>query len=189
MANYQRPRRPAFASALSPELVQLHSAEYRNLGQLRPGGVLLAGAGNSGAELAMEMVRGGHPTVIAGPDTGEAPFRMDGFLGRTVLARFLLRFVFHRLLTVRTPMGRKARPRILGKGVPLIRVKKAQLAAAGVERLPRVVGVRDGRPLLEGGRVLEVANVIWCTGFDPGFTWIDLPTSGRSGSRAMRPGW
>jgi putative flavoprotein involved in K+ transport len=181
MANYQRPRPPAFAGALSPDIVQLHSADYRNPQQLRPGAVLIAGAGNSGAELAMETVRGGHRTVMAGPATGEAPFRMDGFLGRALLARLLLRVVFHRVLTVRTPMGRKARPRIIGKGVPLIRVKAAQLAAAGVERLPRVVGVSDGRPQLEDGRVVDVANVIWCTGFHPGFTWIDLPVSGPQG--------
>jgi putative flavoprotein involved in K+ transport len=37
------------------------------------------------------------------------------------------------------------------------------------------VGVKNGRPVLEEGRVLEVANVIWCTGFHPGFWWIDLP--------------
>jgi putative flavoprotein involved in K+ transport len=30
-------------------------------------------------------------------------------------------------------------------------------------------------PLLQDGRVLEVTNVIWCTGFDPGFSWINLP--------------
>jgi putative flavoprotein involved in K+ transport len=35
--------------------------------------------------------------------------------------------------------------------------------------------VRDGLPLLEDGRVLDVANVIWCTGFHAGFDWIDLP--------------
>ena len=29
--------------------------------------------------------------------------------------------------------------------------------------------------ILENGRVLDVANVVWCTGFDPGFSWIDLP--------------
>jgi len=175
MANYQRPRRPAFAGALSPDIVQVHSSDYRNLGQLRPGPVLIAGAGNSGAELALETARGGHPTLMSGRDTGEAPFRMDGFLGRTVLARFLLRFVFHRVLTVRTPMGRKARPHILGRGHPLIRVRGPQLAALGVERVAKVVGARDGRPHLEDGRTLDVANVIWCTGFDPGFGWIDLP--------------
>jgi putative flavoprotein involved in K+ transport len=175
MASHQRPQRPAFAPLLSPEIVQLHSADYRNLGQLRPGPVLIAGGGNSGAELALEMARGGHATLMAGRDTGEAPVQMDSFLGRTVLARLLLRFVFHRVLTVRTPMGRKVRPHMVSKGHPLIRVKNRHLAAAGVERVPRVVGVRDGRPQLEDGRVVDVANVIWCTGFHPGFAWIDLP--------------
>jgi putative flavoprotein involved in K+ transport len=181
MANYQRPKRPAFAADLAPDIVQLHSLDYRNLAQLRPGPVLIVGGGNSGAELALEMARGGHPTLMAGRDTGEAPIRMDGFLARTLLARLLFRVVFHRLLTVRTPMGRKARPHILSKGHPLIRVKNRQLTAAGVERTPRVAGVRDGRPQLEDGRVLEIANVIWCTGFDPGFSWIDLPILGEGG--------
>jgi putative flavoprotein involved in K+ transport len=53
--------------------------------------------------------------------------------------------------------------------------------AAGVQRLPRVTGVRGGRPLLEDGRALDVANVVWCTGFDAGFSWIDLPVFGPDG--------
>ncbi len=40
---------------------------------------------------------------------------------------------------------------------------------------PRPSELRDGLPLLEDGRVLEVANVVWCTGFDPDYSWIDLP--------------
>ncbi len=42
----------------------------------------------------------------------------------------------------------------------------------------RAVGARDGRPLLSDGQVLDVANVVWCTGFHPGFSWIDLPVLG-----------
>jgi putative flavoprotein involved in K+ transport len=83
--------------------------------------------------------------------------------------------VFHRILTVRTPIGRKVRPKVLGVGGPLIRVKPEALAAAGVERVPRMAGVLRGRPLLTDGRQLDAANVIWCTGFHPGFSWIDLP--------------
>jgi putative flavoprotein involved in K+ transport len=94
---------------------------------------------------------------------------------RLLLARFLLRVVFHRILTIRTPMGRKARPRMLSKGTPLIRVRTKDLVAAGIQRVPRVVGVRAGLPVLQDGRVLEVTNVIWCTGFHGGFSWIDLP--------------
>ena len=54
-------------------------------------------------------------------------------------------------------------------------MKPGDLLAAGVERTPRVTGVRTGRPVLADGRTLEADNVIWCTGFDAGLTWIDLP--------------
>ena len=175
MSSYQRPKLPAFAGELAAELVQLHSSDYRNLAQLKPGGVLIAGAGNSGAELAIEAARGGHPTWMAGNDTGHIPFRPESFLGRNLLAPLVLRFVFHRLLTIRTPLGRKLRPKMLGKGGPLIRVQPVDLAAAGVQRVPRVVGVQEGRPLLADGRMLTVANVIWCSGYHPGFDWIELP--------------
>jgi putative flavoprotein involved in K+ transport len=79
------------------------------------------------------------------------------------------------VLTVGTPVGRKLRPKLMGVGTPLARVKPRDLRAAGVERVPRAVGTSDGFPLLEDGRVLEVANVVWCTGFRPDFSWIDLP--------------
>src|SRR5690606_14839166 len=80
----------------------------------------------------------------------------------------------HRVLTVKTPVGRAARRKLGSHGGPLIRVKPAQLAAAGVVRAGTVTGVRDGKPLVNG-MPHDVANVIWCTGFVPGFSWIDLP--------------
>jgi len=174
MANFQRPQAPAFAGELNPDIVQLHSYDYRNPSQLRDGGVLIVGAGNSGAEISLEVSRT-HPTWLSGRDTGHIPFRIEGVASRLLLAPLALRFVFHRVLSVNTPIGRRARPKILSNGAPLIRVKPGDLAAAGVERVPRVVGVRDGLPLLEDGRALEAANVVWCTGFHPGFSWIKLP--------------
>ena len=181
MANYQRPSVPAFAAELSKEIVQMPSLEYRNLRQLQPGGVLIVGAGNSGAELAMEAARGHQRVWMSGRSTGAIPFRPERFAGR-LLAPFVFRVVFHRLLTVRTPIGRSVRSKILSGGQPLIRVKPEDLIAAGVQRVPRVVGVRDGRPLLEDGRTLEVANVIWCSGFRADFDWIDLPIFGDDGA-------
>jgi putative flavoprotein involved in K+ transport len=181
MAGYQRAKLPAFAPALSGAIVQMHSTDYRNLDQLKPGGVLIVGAGNSGAEIAMEMARSGRPTWVAGKDVGEIPFRPGGFLGRNLFGPLLLRFVFHRLLTIRTPLGRKARPIMLEKAPPLIRVKTRDLRAAGIRRVSRVVGVKEGLPLLEDGRTLDVANVIWCSGFDPATDWIDLPIFGPNG--------
>jgi putative flavoprotein involved in K+ transport len=169
---YGRPAIPEFASELDPRVLQLHSSEYRNPEQLRPGGVLLVGAGNSGADIGLEL-SARHPTWLSGPDKGEVPVPIGSKRWRLALP--LLWFVASHVLTLRTPIGRKAKPHVLAQGAPLIRVKSADLRAAGVERVGRTVGVRDGLPLLEDGRMLEVANVIWCTGFAQDFGWIDLP--------------
>ena len=34
---------------------------------------------------------------------------------------------------------------------------------------------------LVGGRALDVANVIWCTGFGKDVSWIDIPVTGEDG--------
>jgi len=181
MANFQKSRVPAFASELDPSIIQMHSVDYRNLSQLRAGGVLVVGAANSGAEIAIETVRGGHETWLSGSDVGAVPFQFDGFLGRTVLTRLMFRGVFHRVMTLSTPIGRKLRPKLLHHAAPLIRTKPNDLAAAGVQRVARTTDVRDGRPVLADGRVVDAANVVWCTGYDPGFSWIDLPVFDEDG--------
>ena len=115
MATFQRPKVPPFAGELDPGIVQLHSSEYRHPGQWRPGSVLVVGAGNSGSELAMEAARDGRQVWLAGRDTGHVPFRIEGSAGRLLLP-FVFRVVFHRLLTVDTPIGRKARPAAVNAG-------------------------------------------------------------------------
>lgn len=172
MSNYQRPMIPEFASQLDRDIVQMHSIDYRSPAQLREGSVLLVGAGNTGSELAMEFVRNKRHVWMSGRDTGEIPFRIEGFAGRHLLVDLVLKVLFYRVLTVDTPLGRKVRPKVISSGGPLIRVKKRDLVRAGVERVPRVEGVRDGKPVLADGRVLDPPNVIWCTGFHPGFSWI-----------------
>jgi putative flavoprotein involved in K+ transport len=179
MSTFQVPRVPPFATGLSPEIVQLHSAGYRNPSQLQEGGVLVVGAGNSGAEIALE-VAGRHPTWLAGKESGHVPFRIEGAAARLVFQPLLFQVVGHRVLTVDTPIGRKLRPRLLSHAAPLVRVKPRDLAAAAIQRVPRVIGVRNGHPLLADQQILEVANVIWCTGFGPDFSWIDLPVFGEN---------
>ncbi len=175
MASYQGRKVPGFAPKLSPEIVQLHSSEYKGLSQLKPGGVLLVGAANSGAEIAMETVGAGHPTWMSGRDPGEVPFPIEKLWVQLLILPVLFRLVFHRILTVNTPMGRKARVKLLSAGGPRIRQRKVDLVKAGIEWVPRTAGVKDGRPLLADGRTLDVANVIWCTGYDRALSWIDLP--------------
>ncbi|OAE02482.1 NAD(P)-binding domain-containing protein [Arthrobacter sp. OY3WO11] len=166
----QVPRIPGFAAGLAPSTVHFHSSVYRNPGQLQDGPVLVVGLGNSGAEIALEVSRT-HPTAVAGKPGGELPVKH----GRTAARYFLpiVRFLGMHVLTLGTPIGRKVAPAFKAHAAPLIRTKSEDLLEAGVPFVPRVAGVADGKPVLADGTALEVANVIWCTGFREDFSWMD----------------
>jgi putative flavoprotein involved in K+ transport len=166
------PKTPAFAAELDPRIVQFHSSAYRNPSQLQEGDVLLVGAGNSGAELAVELCRS-HRIFLAGPKISEIPVAHGTLRFRPGFRVF--RFLGHRVLKRSNRLGRKLGLKVISEPDPLIRTRSKDLAAAGVERVPRVTGIVDGRPALEDGRVLNVANVVWCTGYRTDFSWIDLP--------------
>jgi putative flavoprotein involved in K+ transport len=130
-------------------------------------------ASHSGADIAYE-VAAEHQTILSGPDTGQIPASIETRRGRLVFRGLF--FLGSHVLTVDTPLGRKMRPHIRHGGAPLLRFRKADLLAAGVERvLVRTVSVQDGLPVLEDGRVLDIENVIWCTGFRRDFSWIKVP--------------
>ena len=188
MASYQGRKVPGFAKELSPEIVQLHSSDYKGLSQLKPGGVLLVGAANSGAEIAIETVTGGHPTWISGRDPGQVPFPIAKLWVHFFILPLLFRVVFHRILTVNTPMGRKLRAKMLTGGSPRIRQRRSDLVQAGVQWVDRTAGAKDGRPVLADGRTLDVQNVIWCTGYDNGLRWIDLPVFESNGEPRHQSG-
>jgi putative flavoprotein involved in K+ transport len=169
---FRTPYIPAFADDLAPGIVQFHSSAYRNPGQLQEGSVLIVGAGNSGAEIAFEL-RQTHRCLLAGRDIGHIPVKHGGRGARIVFP--VVRFAGLHILNQRNPIGRNLGPKVALRPAPLARVKPRDLAAAGVERVPRVSSAMGGRPTLESGRVLDVANVIWCTGYRPDYRWIDLP--------------
>jgi putative flavoprotein involved in K+ transport len=169
----QVPFVPDFAGELDPRIRQFHSNDYRRLSQLQEGAVLVVGASHSGSDIAYETVSR-HRTILSGADTGQIPAPIETRRGR--LGFRILFFVGSHLLTADTPMGRKARVHIRHGGAPLLRYRRKDLRTAGVERtLARTTGVRDGLPVLDDGTVLDVQNVVWCTGFRPDYSWIKLP--------------
>jgi len=167
------PRTPAFANQLSNDIVQLHSHAYRNPSQLQPGTVLIVGAGNSGAEIAVD-IGDSHELLLSGRNVGYLPIDIRTWQGRVVFP--VIWWMWEHVLTQDKKPGRKAQEELLeGHSEFLIRQKEKDLVAVGAQRVARIAGVVDGRPQTEDGTVLDVANVIWCTGFEPGFGWIDLP--------------
>ena len=178
---YHTPRIPDFAQWLDPSITQLHSSAYRNPDQIPEGDVLVVGAGNSGAEISLELAAT-RKTYLSGRDTGHVP----GGVPQTRLPRYILfgLFVGSWLLgrfTVDTRLGQKGREFARSKGAPLVRSTPKDLIKAGVERVPRAEGVVDGKPKLANGRVLEVASVVWTTGYKPDFGWIELPVFDEDG--------
>ena len=93
----------------------------------------------------------------------------------------VLLFAWRHVATRRTPIGRKAMPHVRLHGGPMLRVKRADLEARGVERVTsRIEEIRGGLPVVDG-KPRPVANVVWATGFQQRFDWIRLPILGEDG--------
>jgi putative flavoprotein involved in K+ transport len=183
---FRSPLVPEMAAQLDPSIHQLHSSEYRGPWQLRDGPVLVVGASHSGADVALEASKG-HRTYLSGAIHGQLPVPLESRRGR-IGFRFMLLFAKH-VATLRTPIGRRMAPLVRMGGGPLLRVRRQDLDRAGVERFDaRTEGVTGGKPTLADGRVLDVTNVIWCTGFRPDFDWIELPITDDDGWPIQRRG-
>ena len=165
---------PDFASELDPTIHQIHSSQYKNPSSLPDGDVLVVGAGTSGLEIALEIA-GSRTTLISGKPTFHIPDTILRYAGG-----FYWWFI-NNVLTVRTPVGKKARIQILSHGGPLINISAGMLDTAGVKRLSKIVGVKNGFPVTDDGQVLKVKNVIWCTGFRPDFSWISPGVTDHTG--------
>ncbi|MGA7668818.1 MAG: NAD(P)-binding domain-containing protein [Nitrolancea sp.] len=173
---YQTPKIPAWASELDPGITQIHSMDYRNASQFQAGPVLIVGASHSGADIAIEATHHDR-TVLVGRDTGQIPIPTTGRLVPFTVP--VIWFVVNHVMTVHTPMGRKAKRQLRAHGFPLEHPSRSDIAAAGVERITaRATGVRDGKPMLDDGQVLDVRNVVWCTGFQEDYSWIEGLTYG-----------
>jgi putative flavoprotein involved in K+ transport len=179
----QQPYVPAIAGQLQPHIVQLHSSQYRRPSQLPEGAVLVVGAGNSGAQVALELAEAGRKVVLSGPDTGSLPRR---FLGRDIydwLWPTLMRPSVDSRLGRRLMQGRRF------AGDPLVGMSAQALVRCGVERAGRAIAAREGAVVLQDGRTLpSLAAVVWCTGFRPDFSWIELPVLGLDGYPLHRRG-
>ena len=177
---YHKPFVPGFAADIEADVVQLHSYEYRGPAQLAPGDVLVVGAANSGAEIAVELA-GDHHVWLSGRDVGQEPTKAGTWPDRALMPVYWL--IGHHLSKVTNPLGRRIRDTFLDppRGVPRGRIGKKDIEAAGIDWVGRVSGVEDGLPMLEDGRRLDVGNVIWCTGFEADYSWIDLPVFGDYG--------
>jgi putative flavoprotein involved in K+ transport len=176
---FQRPYIPAVASKLSPAIHQLHSSEYVSPFELPDGPVLVVGAGNSGAQIALELAQF-RKVWLAGRDTGHLPRRL---LGRDL---FDWIWPLMRRFSLDTRVGRRLHRRMSG-GDALIGIPERTLTRAGVVRVERLIDERGGLPVC-GETVVEPRVIVWSTGFRPDYQWIDLPVFDDEGFPRHRRG-
>lgn len=165
---YGRPYLPEAAAQLAPEVTQLHSAQYQRPDDLPPGEVVVVGGGNSAAQLAVELSATHRVTVVAAQDMWFLPARILG------ISLYWWIYVTGILNGAREATISR-RVRALGEGI--VGRDLQRLVAAGAVRMlvGRVVGA-DGRTLrLAGGLTVEADSVLWCTGFRPELSWLDVP--------------
>ena len=172
---------PAIKSDIHPEIFQIHSSGYTNPGALPAGDVLVVGAATSGIEIALEISKT-HKTFLSGKPTFHIPDKLIEYGGE------LYWWIINNIVTVRTPIGRKAKKSILNGGSPLIRVSSKDLEIAGIPCLTRVSGTKDGFPMLEDNSVLKVSSIIWATGYKPDFSWIGMDVTDTKGWPVMKRG-
>lgn len=170
---FQRPHVPSLAVELSPDIVTRHSSAYRRPADLPEGPVLVVGAGNSGAQIAMELARD-RKVWLAGRSTGHLPRRVAG--------RDLFDWIWPVMtrVTVESRLGRTLRTRIGSGGDALLGITEQALQATGVTRVGRLTQVRGGYPVCEG-TLLTPRSIIWCTGYMTDHRWIDLPVCDADG--------
>jgi len=171
---FHHPRIPEFADELDPQIIQIHSSEYQSPSQVQDGPVLVVGAGQSGAEIALDMAPD-HKVWLSGRDVGEEPAFRETFFSRII--NTIMVFSATKVLNVANPLGRMMRKHFFypSRGIPRAGGTKKRLKSAGVKWVERTNGIVEGYPQLRDGQVLKVNNVIWCTGFVTDYSWIDLP--------------
>lgn len=163
---HSHPSIPEFARSLDSGIVQLHSSDYRRPNQLPTGPVLVVGAGNSGAEIALDLTA----------RTADAPARTVYLAGRDVGHIPPLGTWTYPLMQLLGRAGAALSERGLRGGAePLGRIRRGELESAGIRRLPRIAGTRGGLPMTGDGGIVRVDALVWCTGFRPDHRFLQLP--------------
>jgi len=174
---FRTPYVPRLAKKFSTKIVQMHSTMYTKPADVPVSKALVVGAGNSGAEIALELAKAGKKVWLAGRDVGSIPADK---LGRYFGGRPYWWFMRH-AMTIDTPLGKRMKSTVFKHGSPLIRTQREHVAQAGVELLPRLIDSDDEIPHAENGRVIAAEGVIWATGFRPDYGWIQLPIFDKAG--------
>jgi putative flavoprotein involved in K+ transport len=163
---FQTPRVPGAASQLDPQVEQLHSADYRNPGQVHGRRVLVVGAANSGLQIAEELAR----TCAVSLAVGSKPLALPQRVAGRDLFFWLAKSGF-----LNVPATSRLARRLRARGDLVIGTRNADLRRAGVGFRPRLTGFTGDVAHFEDGTTMAVDAVVWATGFASDYSWLEVP--------------
>jgi putative flavoprotein involved in K+ transport len=163
---FQVPAVPPMAAGLGASVTQVHSAAYRNPARLPDGPVLVVGAGNSGLQIAEELI-GTRPVDVA---VGTSP----PMLPQRILRRDLFWWLTH-LGAMRVPATSPLGRRMQARGEFVIGTDRKRLQRAGVRFRPRLTRAEGRTVRFDDGSTLDVGVVIWATGYRSDHSWVQVP--------------
>ncbi|MHB1534993.1 MAG: flavin-containing monooxygenase [Acidimicrobiales bacterium] len=164
---FHTPHVPALASRLAPEVWQLHGAHYKKPADVPPGEVLVVGAGNTGAQLALELHRAGRNVTLAAS-------RPPWFLPERILGLDLYSWLSATgILTADRDawICRQVRRRagaIIGTDL------RKLLHTGEVALRPRLSGAHGFTIDFADGSSQGVSSVLWATGYRPAWEWVAI---------------
>ena len=149
------PRIPPIRSRVPSELLQLHTATYRNPEALPPGAVVVVGSGQSGCQIAEELLEAGRTVYLCTSKVGRAPRRHRG---RELLEWWVdMKILDVTLASLEdTAISRMAQPQISGLGRRGHTVSLQQLARQGAVILGRLLDIDDSALVLSDDAAANV---------------------------------
>src|SRR5215213_5350200 len=153
---FQVPVLPAIAERLDPSIVQFHSTGYRNPEQIPPGPVLVVGGGNTGYQIAEELVRSREVHLSIGARQTPLPQRI---LGRDLFT--YLEAIGVMRVTVGSRLGSRLQHRETLIGSSPLTARRRH----GIRLHGRTVDVSGREVRFADGSAVTPVAVIWATGF------------------------
>jgi putative flavoprotein involved in K+ transport len=178
------PHVPAWPGSFAGALV--HSSEYRRGDPFRGQRALVVGAGNSGAEIAIDIARSGAsevflsvrtPPAVVRRDTLGVPSQLLGIASARLptgvvdrIAATLRRAAFGDLSSLGLPAPQRPYSEFLRRRViPIVDVGLVAAVKQGSVRVvPGLERFDDGIPVLADGSTVEVDAIVAATGFRTG---------------------
>lgn len=147
------PRVPALAKQFPLDVQQCHTADYRAPDALPAGAVLVVGSGQSGCQIAEDLLAGGRRVFLATSAVGRAPQRHRGRATTDWLGE--LGFFDQRSQDLPDPSAVHAPQPILGAGGRSLSLQA--LARAGATLVGRPLAVDGDRVDFDGSTLANIA--------------------------------